>query len=461
MATTKIWPVRDSLKRVIDYASNPEKTSEADLASVIRYAMNGDKTAADNAGETEKACYVTGVNCSADTALDEMINTQKLFGKAGGNVAYHCYQSFKPGEVTPEQCHQLGVELARRMWGDRYQVLVATHLDRDHLHNHLVCCSVSFIDGKKFNDNKAAYSRLRRLSDDICRENGLSVIEKPRGKTPRQIHFAEKSGEPTRYNLMREAIDKAISLSTNFPTFINLMKQQGYIISYSYTRKYPTIRSVNSQKAVRLYRLGEDYELDRIVQRVNANDYEIVAVNREKHLMTMMPPKHSRIHVNGTRKTARKIGGLYGLYLHYLYLLGYRPKKKHRPLSPEMREAGRMCDKYSACARLMAREHLRTDADVKTFISDSERKMDDLSATRNKIRNKLRRTSEPDQIEQLKAERDELTAKISKLRKDIRTADFTLERSTQVRDDIKTELEHCRGDHIKTLRKDHRDREER
>ena len=260
---------------------------------------------------------------------------------------------------------------------------------------------------------------------------------------------------------MREAIDKAISLSTNFPTFINLMKQQGYIISYSYTRKYPTIRSVNSQKAVRLYRLGEDYELDRIVQRVNANDYEIVAVNREKHLMTMMPPKHSRIHVNGTRKTARKIGGLYGLYLHYLYLLGYRPKKKHRPLSPEMREAGRMCDKYSACARLMAREHLRTDADVKTFISDSERKMDDLSATRNKIRNKLRRTSDPDQIARLKAERDGLTAKISKLRKDIRTADFTLERSTQVRDDIKTELEHCRGDHIKTLRKDHRDREER
>ena len=461
MATTKIWPVRDSLKRVVDYASNPEKTSEDDLASVIRYAMNGDKTTSDTTAGSEKACYVTGVNCSADTALEEMINTQTLFGKTGGNVAYHCYQSFKPGEVTPEQCHQLGVELARRMWGDKYQVLVATHLDRDHLHNHLVCCSVSFIDGKKFNDNKAAYSRLRRLSDEICLENGLSVIEKPRGKTPRQIHFAEKNGEPTRYNLMREAIDNAVSLSTNFPTFISLMKQQGYIISYSYTRKYPTIRSVNSQKAVRLYRLGEDYELDRIVQRVNANDYEIVAVNREKHLMTMMPPKHSRIHVNGTRKTARKIGGLYGLYLHYLYLLGYRPKKKHRPLSPEMREAGRMCDKYSACARLMARERLRTDEDVSAFITDSEHKMEELSEARNKVRNKLRRASDPDQIEQLKAERDGLTAKISKLRKDIRTADFTLERSTQVRDDIKTELEHCRGDHIKTLRKDHRDREER
>ena len=105
MATTKIWPVRDSLKRVVDYASNPEKTSEDDL------------TTSDTTAGSEKACYVTGVNCSADTALEEMINTQTLFGKTGGNVAYHCYQSFKPGEVTPEQCHQLGVELARRMWG--------------------------------------------------------------------------------------------------------------------------------------------------------------------------------------------------------------------------------------------------------------------------------------------------------------------------------------------------------
>lgn len=138
MATTKIWPIKDSLKRVVDYASNPEKTSKDDLEAVIKYAMNGEKTG-DN---DEQACYVTGINCFAETAFDEMSNTQKHYGKCGGNVAYHCYQSFKPGEVTPELCHQLGVELARRMWGDRYQVLVATHLDRDHLHNHLVCAPI-------------------------------------------------------------------------------------------------------------------------------------------------------------------------------------------------------------------------------------------------------------------------------------------------------------------------------
>lgn len=446
MATTKIWPVKDSLKRLVDYASNPEKTTKDDLAAVIEYAMNGEKTA----GSNERSCYVTGVNCFAETALDEMLSTQKHFGKTSGNVAYHCYQSFKPGEVTPEQCHRLGVELAECMWGDKYQVLVATHLDRNHLHNHLVCCSVSFIDGKKFNDNKAAYSRLRRLSDDICLENGLSVIEKPLGKTPRQIHFAEKNGEPTRYNLMREAIDNAIALSTNMPTFMNLMKQQGYVIAYNQNRKYPTIRSVNSRKATRLFRLGDDYDVERIMQRINSNALDDVMRNREDHIASMHPPVRKKVHVTGSRKNARKVGGLYGLYLHYLYLLGYRPRKKHRPLSPEMREACRMCDKYSECAKLMAKYHLRTEDDVKYFIARSEESLDTLSCQRNKVRNKLRRAADPEMIESYRNERDHLTSEITKIRKEIKTAVFTLERSEKVKDDIRIELEYCHGDNVKT-----------
>ena len=446
MATTKIWPVKDSLKRLVDYASNPEKTTKDDLAAVIEYAMNGEKTA----GSNERSCYVTGVNCFAETALEEMLNVQRLYGKTDGNVAYHCYQSFKPGEVTAEQCHRLGVELAERMWGDKYQVLVATHLDRDHLHNHLVCCSVSFIDGKKFNDNKAAYSRLRRLSDDTCLENGLSVIEKPLGKTPRQIHFAEKNGEPTRYNLMREAIDNAIALSTNMPTFMNLMKQQGYVIAYNPNRKYPTIRSVNSRKATRLFRLGDDYDVERIMQRINSNALDDVMRNREDHIASMHPPVRKKVHVTGNGKSARKIGGLYGLYLHYLYLLGYRPRKKHRPLSPEMREACRMCDKYSECAKLMAKYHLRTEDDVKYFIARSEESLDTLSCQRNKVRNKLRRAADPEMIESYRNERDHLTSEITMIRKEIKTAVFTLERSEKVKDDIRIELEYCHGDNVKT-----------
>lgn len=444
MATTKIWPVKDSLKRLVDYASNPEKTTKDDLEAVIEYAMNGEKTADSN----ERSCYVTGVNCFAETALDEMLSTQKHFGKTSGNVAYHCYQSFKPGEVTPEQCHRLGVELAERMWGEKYQVLVATHLDRDHLHNHLVCCSVSFIDGKKFNDNKAAYSRLRKLSDDICLENGLSVIEKPLGKTPRQIHFAEKNGEPTRYNLMRKTIDEAIPLCANLPSFIDLMRRRGYIIAYNPSRKYPTIRSVYSKKATRLFRLGEEYELERIVQRISENTLEDVARSRDELRSTLFhaPVRHPPVRVSVSRR--RKITGIYALYLHYLYLMGYRPKRKHRPLSPEMREACRMCDRYSYCAKLMAKHHLHTEEDVRAFIEDSGQRMEVLSQDREKIRNRLRRAKGPWSIDELKAERDLLTNEITGIRREIKTAKFTLERSEKVREDIKIEREYCRGDHI-------------
>ena len=215
MATTKIWPVRDSLKRVTDYAANPGKTEYADLKNVISYAAGNSKTVSSE----EKAYLVTGVNCSADSACEQMSAVKEHFGKPSGNVAYHAYQSFKPGEISPEECHQIGLELAKKLWGDRYQVLVATHLDKEHLHNHFIINSVSFIDGKKFNDNKAAYRMLRETSDDLCRQYGLSVIEKPRGKTPRQLYFAEKRGEPTKYNLMRWAIYDAISVSSNQEMF--------------------------------------------------------------------------------------------------------------------------------------------------------------------------------------------------------------------------------------------------
>ena len=140
---------------------------------------------------------------------------QEHFDKTTGNVAYHAYQSFKTGEVTPVLAHKLGVELAKRMWGDEYQVLVATHFNTSTYHNHLVINSVNMWNGKKFNCNEGAYWKLRNISDELCRENGLTVIENPKGKTPRKLYFAEKNGEPTRYNLMREAIDKALTMSTN------------------------------------------------------------------------------------------------------------------------------------------------------------------------------------------------------------------------------------------------------
>lgn len=154
MATTSIWRVNGWLGKVVIYVENPEKTAnpkfyttedmteqdEQGLSDVIRYAVNSEKTQqTDNEDCAVVHSFVSGINCSPSTARDEMLAVKKRFGKENGTVAYHGYQSFAPGEATPEMAHEIGMKLAARLWGDRYQVIVATHLDKEnHLHNHFV-----------------------------------------------------------------------------------------------------------------------------------------------------------------------------------------------------------------------------------------------------------------------------------------------------------------------------------
>lgn len=160
MATTKIWAIKDSLSRVVNYAKNPEKTIFFDLKQVLKYAENDEKTIDKN----EKSMYVTGVNCNRETAYEEMMTVQKRFDKCTGNIAYHAYQSFKTGEVSPELAHKIGIELARKIWKE-HQVMVATHFNTGTYHNHFVVNSVNMVTGKKFNCNKSAYYHFRGLSD--------------------------------------------------------------------------------------------------------------------------------------------------------------------------------------------------------------------------------------------------------------------------------------------------------
>ena len=177
MAVTKIWPVKGRLDAVIRYAGNEEKTrlpdltglsaGKDDLSDVLQYAANDAKTT------RESQLFVSGVNCVPEIARQQMKLTKQQFGKTGGTVAFHAYQSFRPGEVTPEQCHAIGVELAKRVWGDRFQVLVATHLNTDCCHNHFVINSVSFVDGKRYNDCKKTYRALQDASDELCRNRGF------------------------------------------------------------------------------------------------------------------------------------------------------------------------------------------------------------------------------------------------------------------------------------------------
>ena len=128
MATTGFWPVKANLLALIKYTENPEKTSAMSenevkaLYDVLDYDMNGDKT--------EQKLYVTGINCLPETAYERMMATKRQFNKTGGVLAYHAYQSFKAGEVTPQECHRIGIETAKKMWGDRFEVLVTSHVSR-------------------------------------------------------------------------------------------------------------------------------------------------------------------------------------------------------------------------------------------------------------------------------------------------------------------------------------------
>lgn len=211
MATTKIWKVIKRMDHVIGYATNKEKTKIEiknyemyvdDLRDVIDYARNSDKT--------EEEYFVTGINCEPQSAYEEMQDVKMYYNKQNKILAFHAYQSFLKGELTPELAHKIGVELAHEIWGDRFQVIVTTHLNTNCLHNHFVVNSVSFKDGYKYYDTHSSYARIRHISDELCMEYGLSVLEeKPTKKTKINYeHFYEKSKYTNNYEINAKRVDR-------------------------------------------------------------------------------------------------------------------------------------------------------------------------------------------------------------------------------------------------------------
>ena len=172
MATTKIWKIEKRLDHVVDYAKDKKKTKNDylengfdkydNIRQVVMYATNADKT--------EKQFYATGINCDVNKAVEQMQLVKKLYGKENGILAFHAEQSFVAGEITPEMAHEVGVKLANEIWGERFQVVVSTHLNTQHLHNHFVINSVSFKDGNKYYSNLTNTALLRKTSDEICEE---------------------------------------------------------------------------------------------------------------------------------------------------------------------------------------------------------------------------------------------------------------------------------------------------
>lgn len=369
MAVTAIWKVKGNLGRVVDYAANPDKTTFSaedmqNLRDVMDYATQDYKT--------EEQRYVSGVNCIPEIARDQMMMVKQQFGKEGGIIAFHGYQSFAPDEVTPEQAHEIGVELARQLWGERFQVVVATHLDREHIHNHFVLNSVSFRDGKKFNDCKATYALMRQTSDQLCRENCLSVIEHPeQGRTMSYDTWeAEQKGKPTWYSQIRKDVDSCITRSFLFEHFLANLKKQGYEVK---TGKYIAIRPPEKERFVRLKTLGDDYTEEAIRKRIQAH---------ERTLLYKKPSAPSRKNYK-TRDKPQKLTGFRALYYHYLYLLG---KLRSPTASPRKRRYNMAeiikFDRYVEQAKLLAKYHIDTWEQLSMLTEAMQEEISALSSQR-------------------------------------------------------------------------------
>lgn len=402
------------------------------------YAENKEKTTDEN----ETTMFVTGVNCNRDIALVEMIKTQIKFDKTTGNVAYHAYQSFKRGEITPKLAHKIGVELAEKMFPE-HQVLVATHLNTGTYHNHFVINSVNMFTGKKFDCNKGAYFRFRGLSDELCEKYNLTVIKNPKGRTARNIYFAEKRGEPTKYNLMRQAIDEAMEMCINYGQFKKIMYKKGYIINDDYNRKYPTIRSINDTKAVRMYRLGEKYTPNAIAEKVRNNPYHY----QNKYLEFTKVKKRRNVK-RGKYKGSFEFISVVSLtleliFLTLFYLIGYRKvatkNKSYTPLSPEMKEEVRKLQRYSNQVRLACKEKLNTLDEVKVFISKINDEINDYIDLRQNYRRKSRNCKDEELVKEYKSKISDCSLIIRKYRYDLKIASQIIEDVPKIKDVIKIE----------------------
>ena len=412
MAATRIWSIKGRLDSVINYVTNPEKTDGSRYTDTELQALTDVIDYAEDGAKTHNKVYVSGINLSPDIARDQMVMTKLQFGKTDKILAYHGYQSFLPGEVTPDMAHEIGIKLAERLWGDRFQVLVTTHLDHEHIHNHFCLNSVSFVDGKKFRGGSKAYWIMRAESDKICAEYGLSVIENP-GKGKNYAEWkAEHEGEPTVRGQIKDELDEIIKCSYTCDQFWKILKQRGYEVKA--TGKYIALKPAFSQRYIRLKSLGEDYGEEAIRQRIIAARNGIRILDKPATDYNSWLKKYE----------PTKLHGFKALYYHYLYLFGkIRKKETPQRISFYMREELIKFDRYQKQFHFLIDNDVETVEQLQTFKENAENKISELTLKRSKLYSKP----------ETKLEIKEINNELCELRKDVRTCNNIFEDAEHIR----------------------------
>jgi len=240
MAVTKIKPVKSTLSKALDYIENPDKTDGKML--------------------------ISSFGCSYETADIEFGYTLSQALDKGNNLAFHLIQSFAPGEVDYEKAHEIGKQLADAVTKGQHEYVVTTHIDKGHIHNHIIFCAVNFVDHHKYNSNKRSYYGIRNMSDKLCRENGLSVVVPGKGSKGKSYaeYQAEKTGTSWKGKL-KIAVDALIPQVSSFEELLQRLQAAGYEIKPG---KYVSCRAPGQERFTRLKTLGADYTEEAIRERI-------------------------------------------------------------------------------------------------------------------------------------------------------------------------------------------------
>ena len=414
MAVSKLWSINeDGLSRVLQYAANPKKTNNK--------------------------LYISGINCEPETAYEEFTAVKRSYAKADGIEAYHGYLSFKEQNITPELTMKIGTEFAQEVWGKRFQILVTVHTDTEHPHCHFVINSVSFVDGKKLWGEEKAWFKFKQTADRLCEKYGLYYNPKlVRGKSSSYHYNREKKGEPTRYLLAREAMEKALLQCTNTADLRYTLAKLGYELTMNDRRKYWTITPKGSKKPIRLVKLSADYTPEGIRHRLVNNRYDRPPRIDYRHYR----PKQYKLPTCGDR-ILQRTSVIYRIYLYYAFRLGvihsYRrpdPAKLHWIFKEELA----YLDRLSEEVRLMGREKISTDVELLAYKHKLEDRIQTFSDERSDLRKHSRRKISADELKETKDKITHITINLRKLRHELKLCEHIAERSKVMEQGLETVL---------------------
>ena len=395
MAITKIFPRHQRLDHLLSYIADEEKTGNGTL--------------------------VTGVNCAPESAYGSMCASFALNDKPLRVQGYHIIQSFAQDEVAAGTAHEIGLRFAEELFGDSFQAVVATHTNTDVTHNHIALCSTSFIDGHRYHSCKDSYRRIREVSDALCREYNLSVIDNPapgRYKTTAEVK-AGRNGNQTWLSVIKADVDEAIAKATNSKQFYSNLQRLGYEVKDG---KNLSVKPSGKERFVRLARsLGDDYTHEAIRQRILNQPYPAVPI-----------PKQSLVVDSPKKLPAYPKGSVMALHRHYLYLFGYyknQGNSSNARMHYLLREDIRKLDAIIADEKMMHSNGIETTGQLQAHYHRTERAVEELMSERKPLYRIARNADDPMAGSKASKRITAINADLKGLRRTLRQCDRIAERS--------------------------------